>query len=109
MNMLLFIVPAVLLIAGVISTLKPAKTINDTIGYRSAKSRSSQENWDKAQKLMAKYMLIIGGIEAVLTVIASLFVKGLTEQQFAIFLVVIMTVQTLGVVLVIPMVESRLK
>lgn len=108
MKITLFIVPAILLIVGLVSKFHPAKNINAVFGYRSGKSRSSQENWDKAQALMAKYMLMIGLAELVITLIAVLVAGNLTEQQYPVFLLVMVAIQTLGLVLVIPLVESKL-
>lgn len=108
MKAILFIVPVLLLAAGLISKFMPAKNINDTTGYRTAKSKSSQENWDKAQQLMSKNLIILGAAELVITIIAAAFTNGLNEQQFLIFLVVFVLLQALGTILLIPMVESKL-
>ena len=108
MKAILFIVPVLLLAAGIISKFMPAKNINDTTGYRTAKSKSSQENWDKAQQLMSKNLIILGSAELVITIIAAAFTNGLNEQQFLIFLVVFVLLQALGAIFLIPMVESKL-
>ncbi len=108
MKAILFIVPVILLAAGILTKFNPAKTINSTIGYRSAKSKASQENWDKAQQLMAKNMIIVGSVEAVATLIAMTAANGLPEQQYWIFMAVMLCVQAVGAVLVIPLVESKL-
>ena len=108
MKVILFIVPVLLLAAGLISKFRPAKDINSTFGYRTAKSKASQENWDKAQQLMAKNLMIIGAAELVITIIAMAFTNGLNEQQYLIFMLIMVLVQALGAVLRIPMVESKL-
>lgn len=108
MKVILFIVPVLLLAAGLLCRFKPAKDINSTFGYRTAKSKSSQENWDKAQQLMSKNLMIIGAAELVITIIAMAFTNGLNEQQYLIFMLIMVLVQALGAVLMIPMVESKL-
>ena len=108
MKIVVWIVPVILFVTGLISKYKPAKTINSVVGYRSAKSRSSQANWDKAQQLMAHYMIIIGLIEAAATLIAMIVLNGLPEQQALIFILIFVLVQACGAILVIPLVESKL-
>jgi uncharacterized membrane protein len=104
----MMIIPLICVVIGIIAKMKPAKQINSVIGYRSARSRSSQENWDKAQQLMSKNLIILGAAELVITIIAAAFTNGLNEQQFLIFLVVFVLLQALGTILLIPMVESKL-
>ena len=108
MKITLFIVPAIVLIVGLISKIHPAKTINGTVGYRSKKSRSSQENWDKAQALMAKYMLIIGMVELVIAVIAFLMAGNMDKQQFLTVMMIVMAIQVCGLLVMFPLVESKL-
>jgi uncharacterized membrane protein len=61
-----YIMPSLILIifsiAGIISYLFPPKKINGIYGYRTPRSMKNQENWDYAQKLGAKYMMLFGGI-----------------------------------------------
>lgn len=61
--------------------IDPPKKINKFEGYRTKKSMSSQENWDKAQQLMVesfqkvtKILVVTGLIFSVLEVI-SFFIK----------------------------------
>ncbi len=109
MNILvILIVPAICLIAGIAGKLRPARNINSLIGYRSGRSRASQENWDKAQVLMANNLLIIGAAELVITLIVYAVTQNLPDDQTSILTIVLVALQTLGVVLVIPLVESKL-
>ena len=48
------------LIAGLISRKYPAKEINDLYGYRTRRSKSSQESWNFAQGYSNDLMLWIG-------------------------------------------------
>ena len=102
------VIPVVLLIVGIVGKFKPAKTINPTVGYRSKKSRASQEAWDKAQVLMAKYMMLIGGILLVISLIAAIIISGLEGTAMIVGLSVLSIVQVAAAVLVIPLVESKL-
>lgn len=108
MKIILFIIPAVLLAVGLISKFHPAKKINSVVGFRTAKSRSSQEKWDQAQQLMAKYYIIIGAAELVIAAAASALLNGLSKDQYLIFLIIMLSLQACGAVLVIPLVNREL-
>ncbi|QYJ69049.1 SdpI family protein [Flavobacterium litorale] len=63
----------VLLVTAILMHFFPPKKINDLYGYRSKRSKQSQENWDFAQKFSTKqmlkvaiFMLISGGVNAML-------------------------------------------
>ncbi len=104
------LVPVILIVIALISRARPQSDINHTIGYRSKRSMASQENWDKAQKLMARYLLIIGVVLAVVSVIAAIVMVSMLEQTLMLIAFgVLMTVQVIAVLLVIPLVESQLK
>lgn len=57
-----FIILFTFLLAGLILYLFPPKKINRFYGYRTPRSMKNQTNWDYAQKLGAKYMMLFGGI-----------------------------------------------
>ena len=59
----LFLIPIIELLVGI---LKPVKNINGVIGYRTAKTRSSQEMWDYGQLMMKKYMFRTGIVSLIL-------------------------------------------
>jgi len=113
MNTAIFIsclvIPVVLLIVGIVGKVKPAKTINPTVGYRSKRSRASQEAWDKAQVLMAKYMLLIGCVLLVISLVVAFIISRMEQSAMIVGVSVLSIVQVAGAVLVIPLVESKLK
>ncbi len=113
MNTVMFItgliVPSVVLIIGVIGRIKPKKEINSLIGYRSKRSRSSQELWDRAQLLMAKYMIIIGAVLLVLSATAGVYISTRGDMNSMILgISVLSCVQVAAVILIIPLVEKGL-
>lgn len=57
-----FIILFTFLLTGLILYLFPPKKINGIYGYRTPRSMKNQENWDYAQKLGGKYMMLFGGI-----------------------------------------------
>ena len=103
-------VPVIILIVGLIAKAKPARNINGVIGYRSKTSKSSQEMWDKAQILMAKYLIIIGVILLAVSVIAVFVMSNaVSDNSVLIGICILNTVQVAAVVMLIPLVEAGLK
>ena len=104
------LVPVIILVVALITKAIPNKEINSTFGYRSKKSMSSQENWDKAQELMSKYFLIIGIVLTVISIIAGLIIINRFEMPVMMVAVtVLVLIQVLATIVVIPLVESQLK
>ena len=68
----------------------------------------AQEVRDKAQVFMAKYMMLIGGILLVISLIAAIIISGLEGTAMIVGLSVLSIVQVAAAVLVIPLVESKL-
>ncbi len=105
----MFIIPVLMLIMGCVSKYRPAKKINSLFGYRSRRSKASQENWDLAQLLMGKYLLIIGGVEVLLTAICCFLLKDRAADEVLLITVVVTALQVIGLLIVIPLVEKDLK
>ena len=55
-----YICPLIFLVVGVVFWMYPPKKINEFYGYRTTRSRKSQEAWDFAQRYSAKLMTIFG-------------------------------------------------
>ena len=97
----LLIIPIIELVVGI---LKPKKEINGLIGYRTAKTRSSQEMWDYAQLLMKKYMLKAGIISAIIGIIGVVIMFLVSQNTGAMIMTVIVLVQVailIGVVILL--------
>jgi uncharacterized membrane protein len=72
------IVPLVLITMGIIQRKYPPQDINSVVGFRTRKSSKTQRNWDIAQQLCGKYLIISGVISAVfftILVFANQFLK----------------------------------
>ena len=50
----------ILTVGGAVFWMYPPKKINEFYGYRTTRSRKSQEAWDFAQKYSAKMMTVLG-------------------------------------------------
>ena len=60
----------ILTVGGAVFWAYPPKKINEFYGYRTARSRKSQEAWDFAQKYSAKLITMFGLAALVVTAIA---------------------------------------
>ena len=104
------LIPVILLVLALVAKTKPNNEINRTFGFRTKKSMSSQENWDKAQELMTKYFFIIGVAEVIISAIAGYFIVTKFDNTMMIMAyTILMVLQVLAIVIVIPLVESQLK
>lgn len=113
-NVLLFvcvlICPVIAAIAGFIMMTNPPKEINNAIGYRTKRSKSSQEAWDFANVYCGKNTLIYGivsfFISAALYYVLTVFVRlnSLVAMNVVIFIQIVCMV----VVMVVPT-EKKLK
>ena len=62
--------PLIFLVVGIVFWAYPPKKINEFYGYRTTRSRKSQEAWDFAQKYSAKLMTVLGLVALAVTSIA---------------------------------------
>ncbi|MCR5107420.1 MAG: SdpI family protein [Lachnospiraceae bacterium] len=105
----LLIVPLITLIVGLIGKKKPKRDINGTVGYRSRRSKSSQEAWDYAQKVMADFLLKCALITFIIGIIGGVAALGKDLNTQVICVVIAIVIQTLALVLIIPLTEDKLK
>ena len=66
----------ILTVVGVVFWMYPPKKINEFYGYRTTRSRKSQEAWDFAQRYSAKLMTILGLAALIVAAAAHLFRNG---------------------------------
>jgi uncharacterized membrane protein len=80
-----YILPIIILVAfsagGLILYFFPPKKINSIYGYRTPRSMKNQSNWDFAQKLGGKFMLIFGFIIFLIQITVGYFISGYTRDQ----------------------------
>lgn len=77
----------------------PPKKINSFYGYRTARSRENQNNWDFAQLYSAKELMKIGGVLVLLAVVGYFFELKIYYQKIGstiilVFAFVITSVRT---------------
>ena len=105
------IIPVVSIVAGFMMKNKPPKEINNTIGYRTKRSKASREAWDFANSYCGKNTFVFGIISLILGIVAYyLFCKGKGVIEGVISAIIIMTIQVIimVIVMVVPT-EVQLK
>lgn len=103
------IIPIVLVIVGAILRKHIPANRYGAVGYRTKRSRSSQEAWEFANKEMANIMVKYGLIMLVASIVISAFFVKSNEVVASIVCTVVMVLQCVGVVAAILVVEKKLK
>ena len=101
-------IPVTLVIIGLIMLARPPKKINHYVGYRTANSMKSQESWDYAQKMCARYMMLVGvfGVLLDLAICLPLYLKS--SSHFEAAALILSFVDVLPLILLIFVVEQKL-
>ena len=99
--------PFVLFLLGAAFWKYPPKTISGSFGYRTRRSKQSQESWEAAQKLSGKYLCILG-VLLLIAVPLVLLLTGPASDPYTLLLICV-TVEVLLIVLPILAVERHLK
>ncbi len=105
-----FVIPLVIFIVALISKANPKKEINDTVGYRTRRSKASQEAWDYAQEQFPRQMFVAAGITCVMAVIGTIvmfFIGDLIVKTLV--LSGVACVQGIALVIIILAIENQLK
>ena len=104
-----FIVPIIMIGIGILWRKGGPKKINGLYGYRTTRSMASQEAWDFAHIYSGKVFLIMGIFQFILTVLAGIYYWPKDDTVVGIATIVVLTIQTLLLVLTIPITEFKLK
>ena len=103
------IIPIVLIIVGLISRKHIPANRNGAVGYRTKRSRSSQEAWEFANKKMGNIMFKSGIIMLIASIVISAFFINSDAIVASVVCTVVMVLQCLGIVVDILLVEKELK
>ena len=99
-----YICPLIFLVVGVVFWMYPPKKINEFYGYRTTRSRKSQEAWDFAQRYSAKLMTILGLAALIVAAAAHLFRNSLCVNSDHLMLYDNGITAVLVVMLVLPII-----
>ncbi|MBU3136418.1 SdpI family protein [Clostridium gasigenes] len=99
------LIPLTMLIISIMFKYQPPEKVNSFYGYRTTRSKSSQEAWDYAHSLSGKAFGIVGIMLFILIIIIKLIVPIQPEYLSLIILIL----STIILILPIPYVEGKLK
>ena len=97
-----YISTLILTVVGVVFWIYPPKKINGLYGYRTTRSRKSQETWDFAQRYSAKLMTIFGLAALIVAAAAHLFRNSLCINSDYLMLYDICITLLLSIIVVLP-------
>lgn len=67
----------ILIVAAIVTKIFPPKEINDLYGYRSRRSKQSQEVWDFAQAYSAEFLVWVGVYNILIGTLGVFYSLGL--------------------------------
>ena len=102
-------IPVIMLIFSLIMIKHPPKNINGIYGYRTYMSTRSQETWDYAHARFGRIWLKMSVLLLVMSVIGQIPFLKASENTTTVLILVIMTIQMVGLIGPIFVVEKDLK
>lgn len=108
-NLILLLIPALMIVLGVVFTKMPPQKINSLAGYRTDRSMKNQDTWFFANKMCGGFWWKIGLILIVLSLVLFFLIMNLSEDAQGLVILIAILVQTLICVLSIIPVETALK
>ncbi|MGI5825560.1 MAG: SdpI family protein [Bacillota bacterium] len=98
-------VPVLVFIIGIGFYHAGPTDINGVVGYRTRRSRSSQEAWDFAQQEMAKWLIIMSLISGVVVVVDKI-IAPLSPEWLS---MINLNFEMILLIFIVPIIESKLK
>ena len=92
----------ILTVGGAVFWACPPRQINEFYGYRTTRSRKSQEAWDFTQKYSAKMMTVLGLVALIVAAAARLFLNGLCINSDYLMLYDICITLLFTIIVVLP-------
>ena len=104
------LVPIIAIITGYKMKTKPPKEINNTVGYRTRRSKASQEAWDFANVYCGKNTFIYGIVSLPVSIAfyALLTVSAHWGKLPAMLVVMLVQIVTMAITMAVPT-EMKLK
>ena len=109
----LFLLPLTMIVLGLLWRKSGPKKINHVYGYRTKRAMASQESWDFAHIYSGKIFLSTGLIQLILIILLCVYLgfyhPSADENLIENVTLVVIMIQTLIFIVVIPIVEIKLK
>ena len=103
MNILLFvcvlICPVIAIVTGFILMKNPPKEINNTVGYRTRRSKSSQEAWDFANVYSGKCTMIYGVISLIIGAALDYYLVYMAGVNALFAMILVITLELVGLII----------
>lgn len=103
------LLPALYIIVGLVEILWPPKKRNVFFGYRTARSKLSQDTWDYANHSFGIVCIFLGIYMAFATGVIDAFARYATPHQRIVILLVVMIIQLVCLIYPVYYTEHHLK
>ena len=103
------LIPILMIVAGRMMWKRPPKTINGTVGYRSNRSMMNMDTWNFAHDYCGRLWWKIGWIMLVPSILIHVPLYGRSENAIGIVCGILITVQTIVLIVSIFPTERALK
>ena len=103
------LIPVLMIIAGRMMWKRPPKTINGTVGYRTSRSMMNMDTWNFAHDYCGRLWWKIGWIMLVPSILIHVPLYGRSENAIGIVCGILITVQTIVLIVSIFPTERALK
>ena len=105
---IIFLLPAIYFLVGLLMRIYPPKKINYFVGYRTSRSMKNKKNWDIANKYCAEILIKLG----IFLFLVSLLIFILSILEMFVFtenmLLGVTLIETIAVFIPIFIVERKL-
>lgn len=105
----IYLLPLVYIILGLIFWMKPPKKRNQDVGWRTKRAFESHEAWIFANSYGGKNFFCLGLMEAVLTLLLHIFLTQVSESIRGFLALGIIMLQTFGIAIIFHNVEKELE
>lgn len=109
MVIMALLIPAIMVVFGLVFRNHAPKTINSLYGYRTTRSMKNRETWEFAHRVCGRLWLRVGAVLAPVSLLSMLLCLGRDTNTAGVFGIVIVTVQTAVLIGSIFPVEAALK
>ena len=106
---MLLLIPAVMIVVGVVFLKRPPKRVNGFYGYRTARSMSSQEAWDFAHRACGRLWLGCGAVVGLICLGLEIAVLRWNRELLSTWSGTILLIQCVLLLVTILPVEGALK
>jgi uncharacterized membrane protein len=109
LSLMNILIPIIMIIFGKIFITHPPKNINGLYGYRTKRSMKNKETWDFAHKYLGAIWYKYGFIVLFISLVLMLLLINLTDDEIAIYALIINLLQLIPLIYPVFVTEKALK